>query len=219
MGQEHSFIFDSDNTLYRFGPNGSFNTSRFRADLQLRIVNFISHRLQMGLAEAGEVVKATEEQFSGAFSLGFERMYGIDRMEFYDATWNCDPADYIPRDALLADRMADFSGRSLLLTGSPRIWATKVLSHLGVAGIFGQNIITGEPDLRKPNPLVFGHAAMQLKAPPDRIVSIGDGYESDILPAKLLGMATLIVGPEQYDADYRADTIHDAIDVLKERFF
>lgn len=215
---EKKIIFDLDGTLYPFAPGYvSFIESAFYAELRMRIIAYLRERLKISNDEAQEVFEKVDRQFKGELSIGFEKMYGIDRYEYYEATWNLSPKDYIGSDVQLAEALAPFRGRALLLTAAPRAWAQGALEHLGIADIFGENIITGEPDIRKPDPAVFTQAARQLNAHPSDIISIGDQNYSDIVPARSLGMTTILIGPELQDAHYRAASVYDAINIIKEK--
>ena len=219
MKSNKSFIFDLDGTFYQFAPGGNitFHQSSFYSDLKRRIGEFIMGELGIDQMAAAKIISEIDEKFNGELSIGFERTYGIDRYKYYEATWRCDPKTYIATNTKLAGEMFAFKGRSLLLTAAPRSWATKVLRHLNIEEIFGDNIITGEPDIRKPDPKVFEQAAAKLGVHPKNIVSVGDQNHSDILPAKSLGMTTLIVGPHKQDADHQATDIFEAITILKEK--
>jgi FMN phosphatase YigB (HAD superfamily) len=167
--------------------------------------------------EAEEIFAKVDKEFNGELSIGFERAYGIDRYAYYQATWSCEPKDYIVANPKLAEALAPFRGHALLLTAAPHAWASRVMQYLNIADIFGENVITGEPDMRKPDRAVFLQAARQLNVQSNNIVSIGDQNYSDIVPAKSLGMTTILIGPEQLDAHHRVDSIYDAINIIKEK--
>jgi HAD superfamily hydrolase (TIGR01509 family) len=212
-------IFDLDGTLYSLGGKqfGTFGESQFYTDLKGRILTFIGTRLNLGKMQAARIIENVDRQFNGDLSIGFEKLYGIDRYEYYTATWQCDPTEYVTADNELAAKLTALRGRTLLLTAAPRVWAEKTLDHLGVADIFGGNIITGEPDIRKPDPLVFMQASKKLDLDPRNIISVGDQNHTDIIPARAVGMTTILIGPKQQDAHFRVDTIHQAIDIIKEQ--
>lgn len=219
MQPSKKYIFDLDGTLYSFAATGhvTFGKSVFYADLRSRILAYVAVTLGVTSGEAEGIFAKVDQEFGGELSIGFERTYGIDRYAYYAATWDCNPEDYIPANPKLAGLLAPFQGRALLLTAAPRAWADRAVQYLGVAETFGENIITGEPDIRKPDPAVFRQAAKQLNALPSDIVSVGDQNYSDIVPAKLLGMTTVIIGPEQLDAHHRVDSIERAITLIKEK--
>jgi len=105
--------------------------------------------------------------------------------------------------------------RSALLTAAPRVWALKVLSHLKLQKVFGENLYTGEPILRKPNPQVFQQIADNFGVKPNQVFSIGDQEDTDIIPAKKIGMKTIRVGRGKTKADYQTKDVISAIDLLR----
>jgi HAD superfamily hydrolase (TIGR01509 family) len=217
----YNYIFDLDGTLYPFvsGAHIQFERSVFYDDLRGRIIGFLTQRMHVDATAAENMLQDVAIRFDGELSIGFEQLHGIDRYEYYAATWSCEPRDYLPApDQELALALEPFKDRALVLTAAPHIWASKVLEHLGIADMFADRIITGEPDLRKPDPRVFDLAGQKLHTRPSHIVSIGDQNKSDILPAKLVGMKTILIGPAKLDADHRADTIFEALTILKENY-
>jgi FMN phosphatase YigB (HAD superfamily) len=216
---QKKYIFDLDGTLYSFASSGhvTFDKSVFYADLCRRILAYVQSALSVTNGEAEEILLKVDDEFKGELGIGFEKMYGIDRYVYYEATWSCNPKDYITAGPRLAEILQPFRGHALLLTAAPYAWASKVLQYLNIADIFGDNIITGEPDIRKPDPAVFQQAAEQLGVHPRAIISIGDQNYSDIIPAKSLGMTTILIGPKLLDAHYRVASIYDAVNLIKEK--
>jgi FMN phosphatase YigB (HAD superfamily) len=220
MKQVTSFIFDMDGTLYSFEPGKHvvFSQTQFCRDLEERVAAYVASVLQVDAVRATQIVAEIDRAFNGDLSIGMERVYGIDRYEYYKATWSCDPTDYILPDKQLRAALLPFAGRTVLLTAAPRVWAERVLRHLDVADIFGDRIISGEPDIRKPNARVFEQAAELLGTAPDHVLSVGDQHHTDILPAQSVGMRTLLIGPDQMTADHRADSIYHALTLIKENY-
>jgi len=213
---KRGIIFDLDGTLYHFkGGDGSFGASDFYADLRQNMTRFLASRLDISGVEAQREYARIKDQYNGEVSLGVEKELGIDRYEWFGNTWNLEPAGYISSPgSRLAESLVPFSDRSLVLTAAPAAWAKPVLTYLGISDIFGERVITGEPDVRKPNPAIFRRAAHLLQRRCCEVISIGDQNESDILPAKALGMLTIKVDSASMDADYCADSIYGAIDTV-----
>lgn len=213
------YIFDLDRTLYAFENEvfGTFGASRFNIDLRRRVVYYIAQRLGVSTEDAEIIVKNIDDEYDGKLSIGFEKRFNISRYDYYSATWNCSPKNYIAPNSNLVDMLSEFRGDALLLTAAPNIWASRVLQYLGITDVFGANVITGEPDIRKPSKIVFEQAARRLDAEPSQIISIGDQNYSDIVPARALGMTTILIGPDKLDADYRVDSIDEAIKLIKEK--
>ena len=212
-------IIDLDGTLYTFkgSKEGTFSTSDFYRDLQRVIRRYIAKILSLSDDDASRVIRTIDKEYAGEISIGFEQTYGIDRYEYYEQTWgSMRPEQYITAQPGLKKSLEPYTGRAVLLTAAPRVWADKVLTLLGLTDIFGDRIITGEPDIRKPGAEVFEQARTLLDAGYSSITSIGDQEYSDIAPAKALGMNTIIINITQGCADQRANTIVDALSLLEE---
>ncbi len=218
MGKEKGVIFDLDGTLYKLrGRDGTFGGSDLYAAQKVKMYEFIGQRLALDAPTARSVYEDLKEAYAGAVSVGIEQKYGVSRYEWFANTWNLPPADFIdPADGDVAAILRPFTGRATLLTSGPRAWAEPVLDCLGVAGVFGSNIITGEADARKPNPEVFVEAARMLGRCAGDMVSVGDQNHSDIVPARTLGMQTIVIGPEIASAHYRADNLQAAVEIIHE---
>ncbi|MFZ1301850.1 MAG: HAD family hydrolase [Candidatus Microsaccharimonas sp.] len=218
MSEKQKVIFDMDGTLYKFkGPeNTTFVQSQFYADLKVQIVDYIAARLNVSKQEAQQYMETVGQDYDGELSLGFEKEYAIDRYDYYEGTWGAmTPAEYIVSNPDLKSMMDEFAGRSVLLTAAPKVWAQKVIEYLNLGNVFEDRFITGEPDIRKPNPEVFKQAAQLLGVDPEEVISVGDQNYSDIVPAASLGMKTILIGPEQQSADYRVDSVIGALAILK----
>lgn len=217
--KETNFIFDLDGTLYDLDgvPGTRFGASRFCADLMANTKTFISERLGVDQEEASQIHTRIIKTYEGELSLGLEAEYDIDRYDLFEATWGQPPEKYIGANPELTKMLAPFAGRSALLSAAPRVWVDLVLEYLEVGDVFGGQIYTGEPDLRKPNPEIFRLITKQLGTKPQNCLSIGDQNYSDIIPAKAIGMQTALIGPEQLDADFSAESLQGILEIIDER--
>lgn len=217
MNKEYKTIFDMDGTLYQFDkkPGQTFSSSQFYLDLKSNACAFLSEKLGVTPVEAEGIYNRIKEQYQGEISLGVEQEYGIDRYEYFNGTWNMDPEKYIGRDEELPEVLDLLRGKAALLTAAPRIWAVNVLAYLNLESIFSDRIYTGEPDIRKPNPVVFQNIANDFGVLPFNVISIGDQEYSDIVPAKSIGMKTICIGITQTTADYQVENVKTAIQVLQ----
>ena len=83
-----------------------------------------------------------------------------------------------------------------------------------------------DPPIRKPNPEVFLNAAAALDVRPDDCLVIGDRIDTDIVPAKRLGMTTVLFRtgrharqqPRTWEEtpDYQVETVRQLTAVLAE---
>ncbi|MCZ6793180.1 MAG: HAD-IA family hydrolase [Planctomycetota bacterium] len=67
----------------------------------------------------------------------------------------------------------------------------RTLEQLGLAGLFDVHAVSYEVGFEKPHPRIFEAALERAGAPPENILHVGDSLESDIRPARRLGMKTL----------------------------
>jgi putative hydrolase of the HAD superfamily len=66
------------------------------------------------------------------------------------------------------------------------------LDRAGIASLFAYTGISGATGLRKPDPRAFLAAAEALDATAGECLMVGDRIDNDIVPAKRLGMATIL---------------------------
>jgi len=86
--------------------------------------------------------------------------------------------------ARVLDELAD-RFRLALVTNSPRAHAA--LADMGLADRFDE-VVEIPPDLRKPKPEGFWHAADQLGVDPGDLVYVGDSYRCDIVAGVAAGV-------------------------------
>ena len=215
MNRQRGLILDLDGTLYKLsGSDGSFGNSDFYADLKRRMQSYLGDVLGISSQAAKTEYDRIKSSFNGEVSIGVERELGISRLEWFANTWNLNPKDYIEKPTSeLVETIKPVADRSMVLTAAPAVWAYPALSYLGLDGMFEDRIVTGEPDIRKPSLDVFRQAADLLQRSCCEVVSIGDQDESDILPAKALGMVTIKVGLPSDSADYSMNNTCEAVNL------
>lgn len=215
---EYKFIFDLDGTLYTFDQKAgtTFGESRFYQDIKENVYRFFMDKLGLSLVEAQQEYIRLKEKYNGEISLAVEQEFGVNRYEYFKQTWNLEPKNYLSINPKLSIELLLFSKKAAILSAAPNIWVQTVLRYLDIADIFGDQVFTGEPDLRKPNEQVFLQVATALKTDPQLIFSIGDQEYSDIIPAQKLGMKTMLIGtPKKSEPDFFAPDVMTAITLLK----
>lgn len=218
MKKAEGIIFDMDGCLYSFdkGTSQTFGQSQFSRELHRNIVAFFQNRFELDPEEALKSYRDFSRRFNGEISLGLEQECDVSRGEYFAATWNINPQKFVERYERLIPALGRLSIRRGLLSAAPRIWVDKVLNHLDVKDLFEPAIFSGDPNIRKPHPEAFLQVARFWGVPPESLISIGDQEETDILPAKQLGMATVRVGKDsETEADFVATDVVDAINILK----
>lgn len=182
-------IFDMDGTLYQLdGKNNGFSGSSLDQQVQKNALQFIIDHENCSNEEAEKVLREGIADDIG-LSAYLSRKYSITRHQYFDTVWNISPEGIIKNDAyskkVISDLKKDPSLKIVLLTHSPRVWAMQVLKYLQVDQYF-ETVYTGDRHGQKNE--VFEMLSKRYK--PSNIISIGDQYETDLFPAKNLGMHT-----------------------------
>lgn len=218
MNKLQAAVFDMDGTLYQFPEGATFSESPLGVAVRQNTADFLSREFKLSDEAAWNRYDELLRRYDGEMSLGLEREFGINRMRFFDETWDIDPENIIVPEPGLREQMERLDIQCALLTAAPRVWAKRAIGYIGIANLFGDNIITGEPDIRKPNPEVFRQIMNKVGSVASQTVSIGDQDFSDIVPAKQLGMRTVRIGQDENSvADLQARNVNDALVKLRQK--
>lgn len=215
---KYNLILDLDGTLYNFDgkEGGVFHSSNFYKDLRENMIAFIASRKDLDPLSAAEELGRLHKKYNGEISIGVQKEYGISTFEYFAETWSLDPDKYILKDEGIFSLLEKHKGSIALLTAAPSAWANLAIDHLGIKDLLEGRIYTGESLLRKPNPLIFQKIVDDSGLAPEQFISVGDQEYSDIIPAKSLGMKAVLIGRlEDSVADFQANNIYDAIDILR----
>lgn len=220
MKKIEAIIFDMDGTLYSFdeGNESQFISSRFGKEIRANCIRFFKERFSLSSDDAESTYEDLSRKYNGEVSLAVEKEFGIDRSEYFAFTWNLVAEEFIATNELLLPTLQELTILSGVLTAAPRVWAEKALVFLQIRKLFGDALFTGDPDIRKPDPEAFQQLARFWNLEPSQILSIGDQEQTDILPAKSLGMQTLRIATQaETEADLMAADIITAIALLKKK--
>lgn len=211
------FIFDLDGTLYKFDKelSPSFKESQFRKDLKNRVLSFISNTTGFDEKKSLIEYENLKLDFNGDFSLALNSKYGVPKEEYTSVVWKMDPQNYIKKNTNLRNELQKLKGRIALVTGSPKIWAIPTLKYLNLLDLFEPSIFTYDFSIKKPDPNIFLHVTKHLNAKIEDTIAIGDNLNTDILPAKKVGLKTLFIGEDRMAvADFQAKDINQALKKL-----
>ena len=149
--------------------------------------------------------------FSGTIGQFFPE-YGEKQPDFellYDAMCSIDPAGQFKADGISAAliRLLRTQGKKVVaITDSPKDLSRRILKCAGIDPDQDFDLYLaytkeeGPPKILQKEK-IFAQIANSFKIPPDRTLSVGDNYKSDIQPAEQLGMKTCLVSP-QLRGDY-----------------
>lgn len=200
--------FDLDGTLY----SSAESDERIRDQVALRI--FEKRRDLSSLAEARRFFDERYAEIESATlvleSVGYERPSEVMDRCLAEA----DVLDLISPNNELANTMRAISSSHdsvYLLTDSPRELGLAKLERIGIPQNVFQTMVFSDTNGAGPKPSgeAFRYVVDLLGIPPENHLYVGDRRSSDILPAKKLGMKTLIVGKRVEEADFFIEKIND----------
>jgi putative hydrolase of the HAD superfamily len=86
--------------------------------------------------------------------------------------------------------------KKAILTTSPKIWALRAINRLGITKLM-DGIWTGESDIRKPHKEAYLEVLEKFNLSP-RSTLIVEDEPKNLVPAKELGMTTVLLGAGEY---------------------
>ena len=194
-------VFDMDGTLYQLdGDGGTFKNSTLFKKIVSNSIEFVIAREGCERSVAEKLIEEGLKDTIGISNF-LSRRYGITRSSYFDVAWKIDPETVIKdfEKPVFAVRKLKRTGKILfLLTAAPRVWMENVVRKLGLDSVFERKY---HGEMFGPKTDIFGVLAKEFN--PGKIMSIGDQSETDIDPAKKLGMST-----------FRIDTPEDLLKLI-----
>lgn len=182
------FLFDMDGTLYQHdGENGTFKNSTLYKKVIENSIEFVINKENCGFETASKLVQQALVTDTIGVSNFMAKRYGITRADFFDIVWNMDPEKIIKNPEIQVQTVNEIAKRGkrlFLLTGAPRVWMENVLKFLDLGEVFERKF-NGEMFGKKDE--IFESLAKEFN--PNTIISIGDQFETDLKPARALGMS------------------------------
>ena len=84
-------------------------------------------------------------------------------------------------------------GLKLGLAANQPAKALRLLDEVGIGRFFENPGVSGVYGLRKPDVRLFARVCEDLGVQPEQCIMVGDRIDNDIVPAKLLGMRTVLI--------------------------
>ncbi|MEK9175330.1 MAG: HAD family hydrolase [Patescibacteria group bacterium] len=187
-------IFDMDGTLYQF-KEGSFKKSKLQKIILKRAQQFIKKKLNITKRQTKQDLNKIIAKYGENISIGLEKEYGLSRSQYFNYVWNLPPKLFIKKQPSLRKKIINWNKYFciLLLSDSPKVWIENVLKELGIFDLFQDKIISGEGNNRKIFINVFPKIITDYKIMAKDCLVVGDQEETDIIPAKNIGMTTVFV--------------------------
>jgi FMN phosphatase YigB (HAD superfamily) len=217
MRNRKMIIFDLDGTLYSF-KGGSFKQSGVYKKVLLNTEKYIADKLQKNKIEARSILKEILTEYGEKISIGLEEKFKIDRYDYFNTAWDIEAKRYIKHDPrlrrILVKLKKDFD--LIVISDAPIIWIKRVLRELKSENLF-KKIFSGEGNIRKEFGNAFEEIVKVLKIEPQFCIVFGDQEETDIIPAKKVGMRTVLVNKKTKSsiADYTIKSIQEIEKAIK----
>jgi len=201
-------LWDVDGTLYKSKPD-------LLDAIQHGIYTRVAASLSIPYEEARSRFLAVYARLGGATATAVE--LGLDRRLIQEAVDSVDKTRYLRPDPKLRD-MFEATLRTfthIIVTNTSRKGTVRTLEVLGLSPRIFQGIVTADDVLQsKPDVGPYTKALEITGSPVHQHVSIGDREKVDILPAKRLGMKTILVWGVSEAADASVPTVYDVPTVL-----
>ncbi|MDP3997780.1 MAG: HAD family hydrolase [bacterium] len=188
------FVFDLDGTLNR---NPEFYTTVYSRTLEQLIKEFSGDEGMTMLAYFRQACQGRGELALSALNIPFSA---------WAKRLCAAPLELIVPQPDIVAATRSLSGKKVVYTGSPTYMAHAMLAKLGyLSSDFDDVIGWREPETCPVKwtctSRVFLECLRRYKISPTNAYSIGDNWNTDLLPAKSLGMRTIIIGSDCADAD------------------
>ena len=210
-------IFDLDGTLYAF-KGGSFSSSGLYDVIITNTISYISSRLGKNKLEAQAILDSMLDKYGNSISIGLEKEFKIDHHEYFNFTWKIEPEKYAQFNPDLKEFFLSIKDdfELYLLSDAPMIWIDRVLDYLEIKNFFKDNIFSGEGDARKEFGNAFEKICKTMNVEARDCFVVGDQKETDIIPAKKIGIKTIFIGNNKSSSsDYTIDNILKLKNILK----
>ncbi len=215
MADVKALLFDLGGTVY--------DCSEHDKEYSRMLYQLLAEDNGISLDEAKTLLEVTMKKLESESPIHITKVatmkaLGYSRDRVHEAFCMVDPIDFLSPMPGLSDLFERLSEKYKLgvLTNFRRTQAEKILGTLGVdIGIF--NLIISE-DYHlpiKPDPAPFNLALDLFDIEPRDCVYIGDSPTKDMVPAKKVGMRTILVGDIK-DKNDSTDTVIRGLERLEE---
>jgi HAD superfamily hydrolase (TIGR01549 family) len=211
MSEVKVIFFDVGNTLYK--------NEEMEEGYPRQLHNLLAMDRKISLPEAKELLKNTEKQLKEKLThvtkVSTMEALGYTRRQVHDAFCKVNPNDYLSKNPELSAFLVKLSERFRLglITNFRKSHVKNILDVLGInMSVF--EIIVSEDNIReiKPHKEPFLKAVQLAGVAPEECVYVADCLTKDIIPAKSIGMKTIIVSEAEI-ADSTDVAISDVLEL------
>ncbi|WP_440161538.1 HAD family hydrolase [Alkalicoccobacillus gibsonii] len=95
-----------------------------------------------------------------------------------------------------------------IITNGRDFYQRNKIDSLGITSYMDVIVTSGELGIKKPDPAIFLYGLGKLEVQPEQAIFVGDDLTKDIVPAKSLGMRTILMGSHQVNPDIDTNCVH-----------
>ena len=195
-------LWDVDLTFYTVSP-------QMKEEFTNKIYEYVSQKLKVTMDEAKQRYDKDFKRIKSKTAT--MEALGLGKYAIQKVIDSIEKSKYLKRDSRLIQLFENLNHyKHTIITNSIRSSIKETLKTLGLDENLFEAIITKEDvSAYKPNSEPFLKVLKILGAKPEECVSIGDVENSDIIPAKKLGMKTIFVWGKSSRADASVPTIYE----------
>ncbi len=184
-----AMLFDLDDTLYP-------STTGVWDALGVRIDRYMHEKVHIPKEKVPELRSALFHEY-GTTMRGLVQLYHVDAQDYLDFVHDIDLSLYLRPDDTLRETLSLYPQRKIIFTNASLEHARRVVSHLGLNGLFEKIIdIQSISPYCKPMPAAF-QKAFELAGiqSPEECIMIDDST-SNLRVAREMGMFAVHLGAE-----------------------
>ena len=194
-------LFDLDGTLY-YSPD-------YNARVEAEITAIVAQTLKADVSKAK--LGLDEERKRRGTLTGALRVLGVNRSLFFQTlAEKIDPLTYLTRDRstiLTVEILKKRGFRLGLVTNNGRKMVEKILGAIGLEASLFDVTVTSDDSEPKPSSQPFLFALDKLKCQPDEAVYVGDRVQAELLPARKVGIKTVLLARERVTHSDQVDVV------------
>jgi putative hydrolase of the HAD superfamily len=199
-----TILFDLDNTLYPA-------SSGLMHSVDTRITEYVQNLLGLEPAEAMTLRRQYFVDY-GTTLRGLQHHHAVDVEDYLAYVHDLAIDSFLASDAELDRLLSEIAATKVIFTNAPGDYARRVLAILGIERHFAQVFdIRFHAFMPKPDPGAYQRVLDALGVTGAETVFLEDTPQN-LLPARALGIRTILVGAEQTSAAEFAD--HAVPDIL-----
>jgi len=210
MSQKYEVVYiDLDETLYP-------KTNALWPSISDRINLFIIHRLHLSPQDAQELREHYMETYGTTLN-GLLIHYDIDPIDYLEFVHDIAIENMIQPIPELRETIQQLKARRYVLTNASAQHANRVLEHLGICDLFDGIIdILSLDFINKPRKEAYEKALSLTGYPKPEKCILFDDRIANLVPAKKLGITTVLVGEEVQDpsVDYFVHSMSEILETI-----